>query len=617
MGEETQTDVSENRESEALIRLRLGPGDARYGGDLVAGATAMAIFGDLETELAIRTYGDEGLCVAYHSVEFLAPLRPGDTSRAGLDRLSGPDEPPDPGRTPQGDRSRGGRTRRGPPATDPRGARGGDDRLRAAERWVTRESLVDALLRIVTAGPGRPAIQAGGTVWSYADLWDRSGRIGTSLLARLGLRPGDRVGILGQNDPGYLAAYFGILRAGCVAVPLNQFLLGAELADQLELVGARLCLIGRIDEATAGIVAGRVPSAVIGDLLGETDVALPRVDARADATILLTSGTTGTPKGAVQSHATMRFAVSELQGALPFSAEDVMLAFLPFFAAIPEQILPTLLAGGAVEVLPRFELAAAEEACSRATTLDAVPTIMARPDGIDHARLARLRWVMFASEPMPPALLTSWWKALPAVRTYEFYGMTEMLTITVATPDTLRAAPDSVGRPFPGSTVSVVDAEGRSIPVGESGEVVCASPARMRGYLPEGIDPSTWSLPSGAMRTGDLGRFDDGGRLVLTGRIKDLIISGGMNVPPTEIEAVAASHPAVASAMAVGIPDARWGETPIVIAIRWGASLTPPSCHLLSSGSPQSAPGRRSSSGSHDRSASPRAALRDEILSGA
>lgn len=488
---------------------------------------------------------------------------------------------------------------------------------------MTRESLVDALLRVVSAGPDRPAIQAGGTIWSYGDLWDRSGRIGASLLDRLGLRPGDRVGILGHNDPTYLGAYFGILRAGCVAVPLNQFLLAAELADQLELVGTRLCLVGRIDEATAGIVGGRVPPVAIGDLLGGTDAPLPPVEAHSDATILLTSGTTGTPKGAVQTHATMRHAAAELQRALPFSAEDVMLAFLPFFAAIPEQILPTLLTGGAVEVLPRFELAAVEEACSRATTFDAVPTLMARLlDGVDHARLGRLSWLMFASEPMPPSLLFRWWEALPAVRTYEFYGMTEMLTITVATPDTLREAPDSVGLPFPGSTVSVVDAEGRSVAVGESGEVVCESPARMRGYLPEGIDPGTWSLPSGAMRTGDLGRFDEYGHLVLTGRIKDLIISGGMNIPPTEIEAVAATHPAVASAMAVGIPDARWGETPIVIAVpKPGASLTP--AELLAYCRERLASYKRPTGAALvDRfpmtgiGKSSKAALRDEILNG-
>jgi acyl-CoA synthetase (AMP-forming)/AMP-acid ligase II len=230
-----------------------------------------------------------------------------------------------------------------------------------------------------------------------------------------------------------------------------------------------------------------------------------------------------------------------------------------------------------VEALPRFDLDAVAEACTRATTFDAVPTIMARLlHGIDHARLAHLRWLMFASEPMPPALLAAWWEALPDVQTYQFYGMTEMLTITVAPPETLRQAPASVGIAFTGSAVSVVDAAGQPLPTGESGEVVCSSPARMRGYMPEGIDPATWQLPSGAMKTGDLGRFDEEGRLFLTGRIKDLIISGGLNIAPAEIEAVAVTHPAVAAAVVVGIPDARWGETPIVVAVvKRDAVLTP------------------------------------------
>lgn len=485
-------------------------------------------------------------------------------------------------------------------------------------------TLTDALAKVVSGDPDRPAIRSAGDVWSFADLWDRSGRVAAGLLGRLGSRPGDRIGILGQNDPAYLAAYFGILRAGCVAVPLNQFLLASDLVGQLALVEARYCLVGLIDDPTASTVAASIPTIPIADLLDTPTRPLPPGDPTADATILLTSGTTGSPKGAVQTHASMGFATTELQRVLPFSRDDVMLAFLPFFAAIPEQILPTLLAGGTIETLPKFDLDAVDEALERATTCDAVPTIMARLlHGIDHARLANLRWLMFASEPMAPALLAAWWEALPTVRTYEFYGMTELLTITVATPDTLRAAPESVGLPFAGSTVGVVDADGRSVPAGESGEVVCASPARMRGYLPEGIDPATWCLPSGAMRTGDLGRFDDVGRLLLTGRIKDLIISGGLNIAPSEIEAVAVTHPAVHSAVVVGIPDARWGETPIVVAIaRQGSSLTPaalldhcrtglapfkrPTGAVLVDAFPMTGIGKSS-----------KAALRQEIMSGA
>jgi acyl-CoA synthetase (AMP-forming)/AMP-acid ligase II len=441
---------------------------------------------------------------------------------------------------------------------------------------MTDESLTSALESVVAATPQRTAIRSDAAQWTYADLWRRSGAVAAGLLGRLGAVPGSRIGILGDNDTAYLAAYFGVLRAGCVAVPLNQFLLAHELVAQLRLVDATACLVGTIDGEVVEAVSRALPTVGIDELLDAEERALPEVEARSDATVLLTSGTTGTPKGAVQTHATMRIAAAELQRAMPYADDDVMLCFLPLFASIPEQILPSLFAGLTLEVLPRFDLARVEEACTRATTLDAVPTLLARIlDGVDHQRLAHLRWLFFASEPMPPALLRRWTDALPNVAMYEFYGMTEMLTITFAPPGLLREAPESVGRPFPGSRVAVVDGDGRPLPAGESGEVVCASPARMRGYLPEGIDPRTWSLTDGSMRTGDAGHFDEDGRLFLTGRIKDLIISGGLNIVPVEIERVAVAHPDVTSAAVVGVPDERWGETPVLLALRRpGAELS-------------------------------------------
>lgn len=446
------------------------------------------------------------------------------------------------------------------------------------------ETLVAALERVTTERPEAVAVRAGGTALTYAQLWERAGALargleGGSRHASDRARAGRRIGILGRNDPDYLVAYLGILRAGRVAVPLNQLLTPVELAAQLRLVEASDCVLGDADEVAARAVGSVTRAVPISELLvaGDGHAPLPHVLSDDDATILLTSGSTGTPKGAVQTHATMRFAVRELHAVFPFSPGDVMLAFLPFFASIPEQVLPTLLAGGTLEVLPRFDVAAVDEALDHATTFDAVPTVMARMlDAIAPARLARLRWVMFASEPMPPALLARWWETLPDVATYELYGMTEMLTISAASPAALRAAPHTVGSPFPGSVVAIVDADGRQLPVGADGEVVCRSAARMRGYLPDGIDPSTWRLEDGSMRTGDLGRLDEEGRLALTGRIKDIIISGGMNIAPSEIEAAAVAHADVVSAVVVGVPDARWGETPIVVAIpRRGSGLTP------------------------------------------
>jgi fatty-acyl-CoA synthase len=206
--------------------------------------------------------------------------------------------------------------------------------------------------------------------------------------------------------------------------------------------------------------------------------------------------------------------------------------------------------------------------CQRATTLDAVPTIIARL--LEHGRyerLNRLRWIAFASEPMPPAVLERWWELAPDVQTYEFYGMTEMLTVTHAGPEVLRCDPTTVGVAYPTSRVDVVGADLEPVPTGEEGEVICASPARMRGYLGDEAATAEALVPRGAIRTGDLGRLDELGRLRLTGRLKDLIISGGMNIAPAEIEATACRHPQVAVAAAVGVPDDTWGETPVVVAV--------------------------------------------------
>jgi acyl-CoA synthetase (AMP-forming)/AMP-acid ligase II len=289
--------------------------------------------------------------------------------------------------------------------------------------------------------------------------------------------------------------------------------------------------------------------------------------------ILLTSGSTGKPKGVVHTQGTLLHAAILLAGAFPYAEDDVALAFLPFFASIPEHILPVLLSGAELEVLPQFDVDAICNACSRATTIDAVPTIMARLlDGGDHEKLARLRWIMFASEPMPPPLLARWHGTLPGVTAVELYGMTEMLTITHASQACLVAEPRSVGVPFATSRVEVLDDEGEPVEAGTEGEVVCASPARMRGYFEDEAATAAALTPSGAMRTGDLGRWDDHGRLHLTGRLKDVIITGGLNVAPAEIEAIACSHPDVMSAAVVGIPDERWGETPVVVAVTCNGS---------------------------------------------
>jgi acyl-CoA synthetase (AMP-forming)/AMP-acid ligase II len=168
---------------------------------------------------------------------------------------------------------------------------------------------------------------------------------------------------------------------------------------------------------------------------------------------------------------------------------------------------------------------------------------------------------------MPPALLRRWHEALPGVETHQFYGMTELVPATTASHRMLVEDPTTVGIAFPTTSVTIED---------ESGELLVRGPAQMRGYYNDPQMTAAALNANGAIKTGDLGRIDERGWVYLTGRSKDLIISGGLNVAPAEIEAIACHHPAVGAAAVVGIPDPRWGETPIVIGVaRDGSGLTP------------------------------------------
>ena len=401
-------------------------------------------------------------------------------------------------------------------------------------------TLVDWIGAVSHAHARRPAVHGDGLSWSYEELWARAGGMARHLLRDRGIRPGDRVGLVGANSPAYLAAYLGVLRAGAVVVPLNAMLDIAELREQLALVEAACVLGDGLEEAIA-----------LPDVQHVGTGPLPQPGPGSPACIFLTSGSTGKPKGVVHTQGSLLHTALQLACALPFGPDERSIAFLPFFAAA-EQVLPVLCTGGALDVLPGFDPERIARAARDATSFDAVPTVMARLlDQAPLEDLARLRWVSFASEPMPASLLKRWWDALPDVATHQFYGMTECVPVTVASDRLQREEPTSVGIPFPTTRLSAVD-----------GELVFRSPAQMLGYF--GAAETT---AGGDIRTGDLGRIDERGRVFLTGRLKDLIISGGLNVAPAEIEAVACEHPGILTAVVVGIPDDRWGETPVVVAV--------------------------------------------------
>ena len=439
-------------------------------------------------------------------------------------------------------------------------------------------TLVGWMAAIAAAQPDRPALHQDGETWSWGRFWKRSGQIATALTGRDGFGRGRAVGLIGANEPDYIAAYFGILRAGAVVVPLNPKLAEADLVRAAEFADLLGTVVGDVDAERREALATVAPTWPLEHLAGGAAAALadPRVDV--PACILLTSGSTGQPKGVVHTQGTMLHAALQIAITFPYAPDERSVAFLPFFACIPEQVLPTLVAGGSVDCIRRFDEERILRACADgATSLDAVPTIMARLlDSPGAERMSALRWMMFASEPMPVPLLERWWDTLPGVETHQLYGMTEMLTISSASHGVLRDHPTSVGLPYSTSAVEVVDPDGRPVAAGTAGEVTCASPGLMRGYLDDPDATAAVLTRAGAIRTGDLACLDDAGLLHLKGRLKDLIISGGMNVAPAEIERVACRHPRVATAAVVGVPHPRWGETPVVVAVAVdGNTLTP------------------------------------------
>lgn len=433
--------------------------------------------------------------------------------------------------------------------------------------------LVAWLASVAAARPTAPALVSESRVTTYAELWSRAGGIAKHLLQDPRVEHRSRVGIIGTNEPAYIETFLGILRAGMVAVPLNPMLDVPSLLAQLTVVEASAVVIGDVTADVADGLAANGHTLDLGQLRTDSTptssgARLPGIQPSSPAAIIPTSGSTGLPRGVLHTHATLLHCALQLSSAMPFRPDDRNVAFLPFFAAIPEQVLPTLCTGGSVDVVRRFDVELVADVCRRATCFDAIPTIMARL--LDEApldALAGLRRVYFASEPMPPAVLSRWHESLPMVETHQFYGMTELVPGTSASHAMLLADPTTVGVPFPTTSLSKH---------AETGELLLRSPAQMRGYYNDPEASADALGPNGALKTGDLGEVDERGWLHLTGRLKDCIISGGLNIAPIEIEAFACNHPAVSAAAVVGIPDARWGETPVVIGVaRNGSPLSP------------------------------------------
>ena len=436
-------------------------------------------------------------------------------------------------------------------------------------------TLPDLLRRHAAERPDKVAIaDEGGGIITYAALDALVDRVAASL-QRDGTAQGQAVAIVAAPSILQAAIFIGAVRAGSVAAPIAPSATPAQIAGMIADSGAGLVFL---DAANAAALTGEPLAAtpVRLETLAEWLVPAgtqpaPVTIAAGDAfNIIYSSGTTGTPKGIVQGHA-MRWQHLSRNTAASFDTAVTMIATPLYSNTTLVSFLPTLGWGGTVVLMAKFDAHRYLELAERyrATHTMLVPVqyqrIMALHD-FDTFDLSSFRFKTSTSAPFSAVLKADVLARWPGLLV-EYYGMTEGGAScglnASACPDKLH----TVGQPMPGHEIRLIDDEGREVPPGESGEVVGRSPAMMNGYHGRAgaTRDAEWYDEAGNrfIRHGDVGRFDADGFLILMDRKKDLIISGGYNIYPSDLEAVLAQHPAIADAAVIGVPSEAWGETPV------------------------------------------------------
>jgi long-chain acyl-CoA synthetase len=431
-------------------------------------------------------------------------------------------------------------------------------------------NLALSLRAAAASRPGHVAITHDGRSLTVGELEARSGRA-AALLAALGVGRGDRVAIQLPNVPAFVDFYFATLRLGAVVVPVNPLLRAAESAFTLEDAEARVLIAWHEAEAPEGDVGAAIETVRIEDPFGgsvldgiEGDEAVVEVDPAETAVILYTSGTTGRPKGAELTHRNLGLNTKGVIAELAIGADDVLLGTLPLFHSFGQTctLNSSIAVGARLALLTRFDAAAAVELVDRegVTILMAVPTMLAGIAGAaaDHGPFSGLRIVASGGAPLPREQAENF-ERVTGVPVLDTWGLSETSpAATLNRPGATRAG--SVGRPIEGVEVRVVGDEGEGLAAGETGQLAIRGHNVMKGYWRRPEATAAAITPEGWFLTGDLGRVDDDGYVYVIGRLKDMIIRGGLNVYPREVEEVLHRHPAVSEAAIVGVPDERLGE---------------------------------------------------------
>lgn len=434
-------------------------------------------------------------------------------------------------------------------------------------------------------GASDEAVVFDGIRLTYGQLHERTSRLANAMLA-LGIRPGDRVAMLAENSHRYVEFLLAAAKAGIVATPLNFRLTERELLHMLIDSGARAVFVGADFDAIGQVLRSELPDDVFWislepgmqwalgyeNLVRNGDAGEVASIVREDdlAVLMYTGGTTGLPKGVMLSHRNLLSAFMSMVIQFGFTARDVTLMVLPMFHVAIWQVFCHLIVGARVVILRRPEVGSIlrtleSEHC---TSMNAVPTlynwIVSDPSLAKHD-LSAIRLLIYGGSPFPEEILRKCIAQFGPVFA-QGYGLTE------AAPTVCFLAPEdhviegprsrllaSAGREMTLTEVRIADAQGNAVPIGEAGEVLARGPNIMLGYW-NNEAMTRERLKDGWLRTGDIGRIDEEGYVFLLDRKADMIVTGGENVYPSEIEGVLYTHPAVHECLVASAPDSRWGE---------------------------------------------------------
>ncbi|TCZ66619.1 long-chain-fatty-acid--CoA ligase [Roseicella aquatilis] len=489
-------------------------------------------------------------------------------------------------------------------------------------------TLVEVFEGAVARFADRPCLDFMGRKWRYGEIGAQVARAAAGF-RRLGAGPGTRIGLCLPNGPHYVVAFFAALRCGATVVNFNPLYVAAELAAQARDSGTAIMVapdlepvFGRVlgllgDGPVEHVVAcpfaaalpfpkdllfralkrdviARVPRGnprvLRWDLLLEAEPAgehttLPAPRPEDLAVLQYTGGTTGTPKGAMLTHANLAANIRQVQAWAPRCrpGEERTLAVLPFFHvfALTAVLGASIGWGAELVMLPRFEpkplLAALRR--TRPTIFHGVPTLFKAV--IDHGAtredLASVRLCISGGAPLPAEVKREF-EAKGGCRLVEGYGLTEASPVCFCNPLEGEPREGSIGLPLPGvrAEIRALDDPGRVLPPGERGELCVAGPNVMAGYWNRPAETAAVIGPDGFLRTGDVGIMDEDGTVTLVDRIKDLILCSGYNVYPRVIEEALYAHPEVVAATVVGQPDPYRGESPAAfVQVRPGSAVTP------------------------------------------